>query len=131
MEIVFENEFFWNIWKAYTCVLTEIERGDQVEVGNTEGGKPGVSAREYTVDKELDKFQGSSGCANIARIENSIATNDDTSSIGVRFLGLELTYWFGVGDLFCMFSSNFFKSDDKESVGASNGLVSASVVISN
>ena len=77
--------------KADTHKLVAIERGDQVEVGNFKGVKPGIVSRQENVDKELDEFQGASGCDNITRIANAIATDGDTSSIGVRFLGLDLT----------------------------------------
>ena len=99
--------------KADTHVITSIERGAHVEVGNTKRGKPGVAARQDTDDKDLDEFQGDSGCANIPSIENVITTYGDTSLVGVRFLGLDLAYYFSVVDFFSAFSRNVFEPDDK------------------
>ena len=94
--------------KADTHVITSIERGAHIEVGNAKRGKPGVAARQDTVDKDLDEFQVDSGCTNITRIENAIATNGNMISIGVSFIGLDLTEYFGVGYLFYTFSRNVF-----------------------
>ena len=113
MEIVFENELFWYIRQADTRVLAAIERGFQVEVGNIEGVETRVAARQDTVYKDLDEFQGDSGCANIPSIENVITTYGDTSLVGVRFLGLDLAYYFSVVDFFSAFSRNVFEPDDK------------------
>ena len=50
---------------------------------------------EDTVDEELDKFEGASGCANITRVTDVIATYDDAFAVGVILLGPVLTYHLG------------------------------------
>ena len=74
-------------------------------------GELGIAERQETVDKDLDKFQGASRCAKIYRIANAITTDVDTSSVGARFMGLDLIDYFGVGNLFSMFRRNVFKPD--------------------
>ncbi len=58
VELVIVNEFLGDDRKLDADILWPVERGVQIEVLEVYDGKPGITLRENTVDKQFDKFKG-------------------------------------------------------------------------
>jgi hypothetical protein len=56
IELVFMNEFLGDIHKLDVGVLWPVEWSVEIEVLEGNGGKPGITLGENTVDKQFDKF---------------------------------------------------------------------------
>ena len=102
LEVVFLDELLGNVVESYPRVLELLERSVEVEVLDVKSGKPGARLREDTVDEELDKFKGASGCADITRVTDAIATYGDACAVGVILLGAGPCSWSNVITRPCM-----------------------------
>jgi hypothetical protein len=56
VELVLVAEFLGDVCKLDADVLWLVEWGVQIEVLEVHGGKPGITLRENTVDKQFDEF---------------------------------------------------------------------------
>ncbi len=56
VELVLVNEFLGDIRKLDAGILWQVERGVKIEVLEGNGGKPGITLGENTVDEQFDKF---------------------------------------------------------------------------
>ena len=83
-----------------------------VKVGDVNAGKIGAWARENSVNNSFDEFEGASVGTDITRVADAVATDGDSCSVVISFLGSNKTYHLGVGDFFASVGMNVFKVDD-------------------
>ncbi len=56
VKLVLIDEFLGDIRKLDADVLWPVKRGVKIEVLEVNGGKPGITLGENTIDKQFDKF---------------------------------------------------------------------------
>ena len=74
--------------------------------------------RNNTVDGDLEKSKRSCGGADAAWIEYLVATNGDASAVCILRVGLDLVYYFGVGDFVSAAGRDVLVVNDEEGIGA-------------
>ena len=81
-----------------------------------------MAAGEDAVDDNFDKFERACRCANIPGVAYAVASNGDTRSVGIFFVGSILAHNFGVCDLITAVVGDIFVSDDPESISSLKAL---------
>ena len=80
---------------------------------------------------KLECFEGACVGADIAGIDDSIATNGDASAIFFFFVWLDFANHFSVCDLFASFRWNVFVLDDMEGFSTCDALLGASGILAD
>jgi hypothetical protein len=104
-------------------VFGAIQWGAKVEVGDVKGAELGPFAGEYTVDHELDKFEGCSFGADVAWIADSVASYCDASAVGISFFRAYLADYIAVADFLETVWGNVSKINDMKGVCTVHGLL--------
>ena len=117
-EVVFLCKFFRYIVEDDLDVLGLVERGEEVEVANVEGGELGAGTQEEAVKDEFGEFKGRSWGADVSGKENAVAADGDAHAVGIVFFGEDFANQFGVSYFFAAVCEDIFKADDEEGVGA-------------
>ena len=99
LEVVFLDELLGDVVETDSGILKALQGHVEVEVFDVKSSKLGTRMGENAVDEELYEFKGASGCANITRVTDAIASYGDACVVGVILLGLVLAYHLGVCDL--------------------------------
>jgi hypothetical protein len=77
-ELVFVNELVWDV-QDFVANLFRLGHGHvKVEVLKVNGAKACTFSREYTVEEELEQFQGHCVSTHITRVADAVATNGDS-----------------------------------------------------
>jgi hypothetical protein len=97
-EVVFINEFVWDVGHVDMHILWTIHRCHEVEVLDIKTCKFCISTGEDAVDDQFDQVKGCRRGANVTWVAYSIASNCDPCLIGVVLLLSHETDNFGVRD---------------------------------
>ncbi len=74
-ELVFVDEILWNV-QDFDANVFQLGHGCvEVEVLKVDGAKACTFLQEYTVEEELEQFQGCCVGTHIARVADAVATN--------------------------------------------------------
>ncbi len=118
-ELVFVNELAGNV-KDFDANLFRIGHGSvKVEVLKVNGAKACTFLREYTVEEELEKFQGHCVSTHIAKVADAVATNGDPYVVRVILVWTDFTYNHGMGYFLSLVRQDGVVVDAKERVGTS------------
>ncbi len=77
----------------------------------------------WEVDEELNNLQGSSFCAGVSRVADSVASDGGVNAVGVFLLGSDFTYHFHVCDFVAAASRYVGMHNRAEGVHAFNALL--------
>jgi hypothetical protein len=116
-EVVFLDEFFWDVRELDANVVWFWHRGVQIEVLEVNGAEPCTLPGEDTVEEKLDEFEQGRVGANIARITDSVTANGDSSSVRVILLRLNFTDDHGVADFLALVGRDVLVVNEEEGVG--------------
>ncbi len=116
-EVVFLDEFFWDVGGLDANVFWFWHRGVQIEVLEVNGAEPCTLSGEDTVEEKLDKFKQGRVGANIARITDSVTANGDLGSVRVILLRSNFTDNHGVADFLALVGQDGLVVDEEEGVG--------------
>jgi hypothetical protein len=116
-EVVFLDEFFWDVGELDANVFWFWHRGVQIEVLEVNGAEPCTLPGEDTVEEKLDKFEQGRVGANIARITDSVTANGDSGSVRVIVLMSNFTADHGVADFLALVGQDVLVVDEEEGVG--------------
>ena len=95
-ELVFINELVWDV-QDFDAKVFQLRHGsDKVEVLMVDGAKACTFLREYTVEEELEQFQGCCIGTHIARVADAVATNGDSCAVRVFLVWSDFTYYHGM-----------------------------------
>jgi hypothetical protein len=130
-EIVFVDELVGNIGELDADVFRVVETSSEIEVFDIVANKFGTWTRENAVDLDLEGFEGACVGADVAGIDDTIATDGDSSAIFFFFVGLDLANYLGVRDLFATFERDVFVSDDMKGFGALNAFLGAGRILAD
>ena len=108
-----------------------VERSSEIEVFDIVTNKFCTWTRENAVDLELEGFEGACVGADVAGIDDTIATDGDSSAIFFFFVGLDFANYFGVRDLFATVERDVFVSDDMKGFGAFNAFLGAGGILAD
>ncbi len=110
-----------DVTKFAVDIFRTVEWSFKVEVGDIEAGEFGTWPGDNTVELQLHEIQGPSWGADIARVAytNTIAPNDDASTVGISLLRADSTDTddFGEGDLFSALDRNLGIVNNTEGIG--------------
>ena len=76
--------------------------------------------REYTVEEELDQFQGRCVSTHIARVADAVATNGDSCAVRVVLFQSDSTNHHGVAYFHSLVQRDVVVANAKECVGTDN-----------
>ncbi len=116
-ELVFINQLLWNVQNFNANVFRFGHGHIKVGVLKVDGAKACTFLQEYTVEEELEQFQGCCVGTHIARVADAVATNDDSCAVRVVHFGLDFTYNHGVAYFLPLVQWDFVVVDAKECVG--------------
>ncbi len=91
--------------------------GVKVEALKVNGAKVCTLLREYTVEEELEKFQGRCVSTHIARVADAVATNGDSCAVRVILVWTDFTYNHGMAYFLSLVRRDVVVVDVKEHVG--------------
>ncbi len=95
-ELVFLDELVRDV-RDYDAKVFRLGHGSvKVEVLKVDGAKVCIFLREYTVEEELEKFQGCCVSSHIARVANVVATIGDPCVVRVVLVWTDFTYNHGM-----------------------------------
>jgi hypothetical protein len=95
-ELVFVNELIRYV-QDFDVNVFRLEHGSvKVEVLKVDRAKACTFLREYTVEEELEKFQGRCVSTHIARVADAVATNGDPCAVRVVLVWTDFTYNHGM-----------------------------------
>ena len=97
-EAIFIDEFLRDVKDFDAHVLRAIHWCHEIKVCNVKACKFRISTGEDTVDDQLHKIEPSSWGAHVAGVADAVASNCDSSVIGVLFMFPDFTDYFGVRD---------------------------------
>jgi hypothetical protein len=116
-EVVFLDEFFWDVRELDANLFWFWHRGVQIEVLEVNGAEPCALPGEDTVEEKLDEFKQGHVGANVARITDSVTTNGDLGSFRVILLRLNFTDDHGVADFLALVGRDVLVVNEEEGVG--------------
>jgi hypothetical protein len=116
-EVVFLDEFFWDVGKLDANVFWFWHRGVQIEVFEVNGAEPCTLPGEDTVEEKLDEFEQGCVGANVARITDFVTTYGDSGSVRVILLRSNFTDDHGVADFLALVGWDVLVVDEEEGVG--------------
>jgi hypothetical protein len=119
-KLVLLNEFCWDVRDLDADIFRVGHWRVEVEVLKVNGAEAHSFAREYTIEHQLEEFKGPSVGANIPRVTDVIASDDDASAIWIVFIRTNLTNNHGVADFFSFVEWYVMTINDEEGVGACN-----------
>jgi hypothetical protein len=115
-ELVFVDELVRDV-QDFHANLFRLEHGNvKVEVLKVNGAKACTFSREYTVQEELEKFQGRYVSTHIARVADAVATNGDPCADRVVFVWTDFTYDHGMAYFLSLVQWDVVVVDGKERV---------------
>ena len=91
-EIVFFNEFVSNIGELDADVLSMIEGSCEIEVADVKTDEFRTGPREDAVDLKFEGFKGACVGADVAGVDDAIASTSDASVILLLFVWFVFTY---------------------------------------
>ncbi len=116
-ELVFINGLVGDV-RDFDANVFRLEHGSvRVEVLKVDGAKACTFSREYTVEQELEKFQGRCVSTHIARVANAVATNGDPCAVRVVLVWTDFTYNNGMAYFFSLVRWYVVVADVQEHVG--------------
>ncbi len=115
-ELVFVNELIRDV-KDFEANIRLGHGSVKVEVLKVDGAKACTFSREYTVEEELEKFQGCCVSTHIARVADAVATNCDPCAIRVILVWTDFTYNHGIAYFLSLVQRDVVVVDAKERVG--------------
>jgi hypothetical protein len=68
----------------------------KVEALTVDGAKACIFLREYTVEEELEKFQGRCVSTHIARVADAVAIKGDPCAVRIVLVWADYTYNYGM-----------------------------------
>jgi hypothetical protein len=114
---VFIIELVWDV-QDFDADVFRLRHGSvKVEVLKVDGAKACTFLREYTVEEELEKFQGCCVSTHIARLADAVATNGDLCMVRVVLLRTDVTYNHGMAYFLALVRWDVVVVDAKERVG--------------
>ncbi len=116
-ELVFVDELVGDVQDFDVDVFRLVHGSVKVEVLKVNGAKACIFLREYTVEEELEKFQGCCGSTHIIRVANVVATNGDPCAVRVLLVWTDFTYNHGMAYFLSLVRWNVMVIDAKERVG--------------
>jgi hypothetical protein len=91
-ELVFVDELVGDV-QDFDANIFRLGHGSvKVEVLKVDGAKACTFLREYTVEEELEKFQGCCVSTHIVRVADAVATNGDRCAVRVVLVWTDFTY---------------------------------------
>jgi hypothetical protein len=94
----------------------------KVEVLKVNRAKACTFSREYTVEEELEQFQGRCVSTHIARVADVVATNGDLCVVRVVFVWTDFTYNHGMAYFLSLVRRDVMVVNAKECVGTGKTL---------
>jgi hypothetical protein len=82
--------------------------------------KRALFLQEYTVEEELEEFQGCCVGTHIAKVANAVATNGDPCAVRVILVRLDFTYYHCMAFFLPLVQRDIVVVDAEESVGTGN-----------
>ncbi len=116
-EFVFVNTFVGDVQDFDANVFGLGHGSVKVEVLQANGAKVGTLLREYTVEEELEKFQGCYVSTHIARVADAVANNGDLCAVRVVLVWMDFTYNHGMAYFLPLVQRDVVLVDAKECVG--------------
>ncbi len=114
---MFIIELVWDV-QDFDADVFRLRHGSvKVEVLKVDGAKACTFLREYTVEEELEKFQGCCVSTHIARLADAVATNGDLCMVRVVLLRTDVTYNHGMAYFLALVRWDVVVVDAKERVG--------------
>jgi hypothetical protein len=95
-ELVFVNDFVGDVQDFDANVFRLGHGSVKVEILTVNGAKACMFLGEYTVEEELEKFQGRCVSTHIARVANMVATNGDPCAVRVVLVWTDFIYNHGM-----------------------------------
>jgi hypothetical protein len=118
-ELVFVNEFLWNVQDFGANVFRFGHGHVKVEVVKVDGAKACTISQKDTVKEKLEEFQGCCVGTHIARVADAVAPNGDSCAVRV-VLRSEFTNHLGVTYFLPLVQRDVMVVDAKECVGTGN-----------
>jgi hypothetical protein len=116
-ELVFVNELVWDV-QDFDANVFRLEHGRvELEVLNVDGAKVCTFLREYTVEEELEQFQGRCVSTNIARVADAVAPNGDSCAVRVVLVWMDFPHNHGMAYFVSLVEWDVMVVDAKECVG--------------
>ena len=116
-EVVFLDEFIRDAGELDVNIFGIGHRSVKIEILHFNGAEPCTLPGEDTVEKEFDEFKGGGVGANVAGIENPVATNGDTDLVRVILLRANFTDNHGMTDLLALVEGDVLVVDEEEGAG--------------
>jgi hypothetical protein len=130
-EVVFLDEFIWDVRELDANIFRLEHRHVKVEVLEVDGAEPGAFPGEHAVEEELDEVNQGCDGTHIARISNPVATNGDAGAVGIILFRTDSTDNHGVADFLALVGRDVLVVNDEEGVGTRYPLVSCGMAQSN
>ncbi len=119
-ELVFINELLWNVQDFDVNVFRLGHGHFEVKVLKIDGAKACTFLQEYTVEEELEQFQGCCVGTHITRVADAVATNGDLCAVRVILFWSDFTNNHGVAYFLPLVQQDVVVVDAKECVGTGN-----------
>jgi hypothetical protein len=116
-KFVFVNELVWDVQDLDSNVFRLGYGHVKVEVLKTNGAKACTFSREYTVEEELEQFQGCCVSTHIARVVDMVATNGDLCAVRIVLVWMYFTYNHGMAVFLSLVQRDVVVVNAEESVG--------------
>ena len=125
VEVAFGDELLWDVGQLDADVFVAFKGSIKITVFDVKNNEFGSAAQKDAIEEELDKFEGSCGCADVTREANAVATNGDAGAVGVGLVGLDFANNARVGDLLAAVGGDVGVVDGKECVSTWGALAGA------
>ncbi len=120
LNIVFFNEFRWNVSNFNADIFGVWHWTIKVEVHEVYGAEPCTWARKHAVEKKNDRFKGRGVGSHIAWEADAVAANYYASAIRIIFFQTHFAYHHGVTDFRSFMAWDVVVVNKEEGVSARN-----------
>ncbi len=120
LKVVLLNEFRRNVSNFNADVFGVWYLSIEVEVLEVDVAETCARARQHTVEKKLDKFEGRGVGSHVAREADAIATNRYAGAIRIIFFRMHFAYHLGVADFLPFMAQDVVVVNKEERISAPN-----------
>ena len=117
-ELVFGDDFFWDVGEFHPNVLWAFKWSVEVEVGNVHGHEACIGGGYYTVEENLGREHVGGGCGDLAWVVDPVPSHDEACAIGFFLFRSYGAYELTVRDVFEPVFGYVPLSDEAYGVGA-------------
>ena len=100
MELIFLNDFLWNVAEFDLCKFGSFEWCHEVEIGKVDAHKTRTRCGNYTVEEYLDKEERGGVGADVFRIVDEVASHGCTGVVGFLLFRANSANKLYVGNIF-------------------------------